>query len=316
VGRQNSYSLEHIHFEGKLSNRGKFMPFIGAKNGRNLTGRFGCTADQQPLNEFAAWVLRSAGLPSEAYRAAPIHRRIAACMRMLKTGSSAEALRLLMQHPSLCEEVIDSLLIGSTEFTRDAPVFESLRNIIATVPVTPENPIRIWSAGCSTGAELYSTAMLLDEAGLLKSSILVGTDCRATAIRDAQAGRYPESSVHSMDASLRKKYMKHDGRQWRVAESLHSRIHWRVKNLLSGCEEGPWDIILWRNMSIYLNQRYALQVWEAMAKELRIGGLVVVGKAEKPPASTGLKCLSPCIYQLQRPVENASGDFIKAGASA
>jgi chemotaxis protein methyltransferase CheR len=309
VSRQNGYTLEHIHFEGKPSNRDKFPPAIGARISRNLTGRFRFAADQQPLNEFAAWVLQSAGLPSEAYRAAPIHRRIAACMRTLKTGSSAEAHRLLMQHPGLREEAIDSLLIGSTEFTRDAPVFASLQNIISTVPAAHENSFRIWSAGCSTGDELYSMAMLLAEAGILRGCILVGTDCRATAIREAQAGCYHESSVNSMNASLRKKYMKHDGRQWRVAESLHAQIHWRVKSLLSGCEEGPWDIILWRNMSIYLTRRYALQVWEAMTKELRIGGLVVVGKAEKPPSSTGLKCLSPCIYQLQRPLEDVSGFF-------
>jgi chemotaxis protein methyltransferase CheR len=316
VIRQNNYSLEHIRFEGKPANHGRHPDGSGAKRSGNLADRTQLATDQKPLNEFAAWVLQSAGLPSEAYRATPIHRRILACMRTLKTGSAAKAHRLLMQQPGLCEKAIDSLLIGSTEFARDTPVFETLQVIISADRAFHDKPIRIWSAGCSNGAEAYSMAMMLAEAGLLKGSTLVGTDCRASAIREAQAGRYHESSVSSMDASLRRKYMKNDGKQWCVAESLHAQIQWRVKNLLAGCEKGPWNIILWRNMAIYLTQPYVLQVWEAMMRELRPGGMVVVGKAERPPASTGLKCLSPCIYQLQRPLDGAAGSFKKAGISA
>lgn len=222
-------------------------------------------------------------------------------MRTLKTVSAAEAHRLLMQHPGLCEKAVDSLLIGSTEFTRDTPVFETLQKMISSDRAIDGKPLRIWSAGCSNGAEVYSMAMLLAEAGLLEGSTLVGTDCRAAAIREAQAGLYHESSVRSMDASLRRKYMKNDGKQWCIARPLPAQIQWRVKNLLAGCEKGPWDIILWRNMAIYLTQPYALQVWEAMIRELRIGGIVVIGKAERPPSSSGLTCISPCIYQRQRP---------------
>jgi chemotaxis protein methyltransferase CheR len=301
VSRQNDYSLEHIRFEGKPANRAKYPDGSGEKRSRNLAGRSQLAADQKPLNKFAAWVLRSAGLPSEAYRVTPINRRILACMRTLKTVSAAEAHRLLMQHPGLCEKAVDSLLIGSTEFTRDTPVFETLQKMISSDRAIDGKPLRIWSAGCSNGAEVYSMAMLLAEAGLLEGSTLVGTDCRAAAIREAQAGLYHESSVRSMDASLRRKYMKNDGKQWCIARPLPAQIQWRVKNLLAGCEKGPWDIILWRNMAIYLTQPYALQVWEAMIRELRIGGIVVIGKAERPPSSSGLTCISPCIYQRQRP---------------
>jgi chemotaxis methyl-accepting protein methylase len=103
-----------------------------------------------------------------------------------------------------------------------------------------------------------------------------------------------------MDASLRQKYMRNAGGQWRAVDSLSRRIQWRVGNLLSGVEDGPWDIILWRNMAIYLKLKPASQVWDSLKKELRPGGLLVVGKAERPPASSGLTCISRCIYQLQK----------------
>jgi chemotaxis protein methyltransferase CheR len=254
-----------------------------------------------PLNAFAAGVLESAGLPAEAYRAKPLNRRLAACMRMLKVGSLAEARRTVEHAPELNEKAVDSLLIGATEFARDLPVFEALGKLLSSGRFTRERPIRVWSAGCSNGAELYSVAMLLAENGFLERGTLVGTDCRAAAIREAQAGLYHDTCIKSMDDSLRSKYMRCAGKQWLVAKSLHAQTQWRVKNLLAGCEAGPWDIILWRNMAIYLRQRYVHQVWVSMTQELREGGLMVVGKAERPPSSSGLTSIGPCIYQLKRP---------------
>lgn len=102
-----------------------------------------------------------------------------------------------------------------------------------------------------------------------------------------------------MKASLRQKYLLNDAGQWRVVDSLRRGIQWRVSNLLSGIEDGPWDIILWRNMAIYLNLKSAARVWDDLIKALRPGGLLIVGKAERPPSSSGLTCISRCIYQFQ-----------------
>jgi chemotaxis protein methyltransferase CheR len=76
-------------------------------------------------------------------------------------------------------------------------------------------------------------------------------------------------------------------------------MHWRLGNVLSGSQDGPWDIILWRNMAIYFKLKPARQVWEDLIKELRPGGLLVAGKVERPPASSGLRCISRCVYQYR-----------------
>lgn len=288
--KQSSHSLAHIAFEGKNSRRPKLIQGHGA----NAVS----AVDQDPVPVFIACVLEAAGLPAEAYRAAPMRRRLGACLRTLKVGSVSEAW-ILMQNPERVATAIDSLLIGATEFFRDAAVFDALRKIIeADLPIQ-QKTIRVWSAGCSNGAELYSLAILLAEAGKLDRSILVGTDCRAAAVEEAEAGLYSEADVRSMDASLRRKYMRKAGGQWRVIDSLSRGIQWRVCDLLSGSEDGPWDIILWRNMSIYLKPKPASEVWDGLMKELRPGGWLVVGKAERPPGPSGLKCISRSIYQLQ-----------------
>jgi chemotaxis protein methyltransferase CheR len=291
VTDQNGYSLEHIRFEGKAANC--------LKPAQGFNPHSVSMIVQEPLHAFVAWALESAGLSADAYRAAPMHRRLPSCLRTLKAASVSEAWSLML-HANSVERVIDSLMIGVTEFFRDAAVFDALREIIAGKLAIQQGPIRIWSAGCSNGVELYSMAMLLAETGLLDRSVLVGTDCRGSAIREAQAGLYSEAGMRSMDVSLRHKYFRKAGNHWRVVNSLRERIEWKCCNLLSGCENGPWDVILWRNMAIYLKLETVLQVWDALKQEMRPGGLLVVGKAERPPASAGLTYISRSIYQLQQ----------------
>jgi chemotaxis protein methyltransferase CheR len=295
---QHGYSLEHITFQGKPSSS------QGRRTGHSAVRV--SAIDGDPVHAFVALVLKSAGLPADAYRAAPMHRRLSACLRALKAGSIPEALSML-PNPQSVARATDALLIGVTEFFRDAKVFDALRNFIAADPAIRQAPIRVWSAGCSNGAELVSLAILLAEADLLDRSTLLGTDCRAAAIQEAQAGVYTKACVQSMDASLRQKYMRYAGGQWRVEDCLSRCIRWRVCDLLSSNEDGPWDIILWRNMSIYLRLKPSLQVWERLIKALRPGGLLVVGNAERPPRVPGLTYIGKCIYQLRREGSRAVG---------
>jgi len=252
----------------------------------------------EPLDGFVAWVLESAGLPTDAYRAAPLRRRLASCLRALKVDSVAAARSRLEARPELLATALSALLIGVTEFFRDAEEFDALRRALRA-PLAPRpGPIRIWSAACANGAELLSLAMLLAEEGLLDRSDLLGTDCRADAIQEACCGLYSPAGVQAVPDQFRGKYLRDAGTQWHVADDLRRVVRWRVRDLLAGPEDGPWDIILWRNMSIYLEAKSAAAVWASLVSTLRPGGLLVVGRAERAPAAVGLAPMSRCIYRL------------------
>jgi chemotaxis methyl-accepting protein methylase len=250
------------------------------------------------LDPLIPLVLELAGLPVGAYRAVPMRRRLPACLRALKVDSFSAARPLLEQHPKMLMNAVSSLLIGVSDFFRDSDVFDALKRIIAGEISMQPGPIRVWSAGCSNGSELYSVAILLAEAGLLGRSILVGTDCRPDAVQEARAGLYSRSCVQQIAAPLLQRYFEKAGGQWRVREPLRQNIRWRVRNFLDGLEAGPWDIILWRNVAIYLESGPAAGMWESLSKALRPGGILVVGKAELPPKSAGLPCISRSIYRL------------------
>ena len=147
--------------------------------------------------------------------------------------------------------------------------------------------------GCSSGAELYSVAMLLADIGILDRCELLGTDLRQAAIDRACNGSLlpqvrPGTAPTKMDRYIQKS---------RVVPSLRERITWRRANVLEEVEPGPWDAVLCRNLAIYLQPPAANRLWHRLASVLRSGGLLVLGKAERPSEAAGLVSAGPCIYR-------------------
>ncbi len=247
---------------------------------------------------FCRGVLRLAGLRPEAYRIQPLVRRLPACLRALKQPSASAALAVVERDPRLLRTAVGALLIGVTWFYRDASVFKSLMLRLPDPGVAPTRPLRIWSAGCSDGAELYTVAMLLAESALLNRSSLLGTDCRPEAVQQALTGCYAPERLEHLPPEWIERYLIRAGDRWRVRDDLRNAATWLVNDLC-----GPWraettfDIVLCRNVTIYLEPQAVAGVWSAIARRLRPGGLLVVGKAERLPGSVPLKRLEPCIYQ-------------------
>jgi chemotaxis methyl-accepting protein methylase len=287
-----TFDLSHVCFQGRpaagfraLARRGASRPFSPSRT---------TILSDEPATGFVAWIIRRAGLNPSLYRAAPLLRRLPALLRMLKVRSAEDAQELLQNRPDLLPKAINSLLIGVTEFFRDAAVFEGLRAEVLPALAARGRPIRVWSAGCSTGEELYSLAILLAEAGLLASAFLLGTDCRAEAIEQARWAVY---NAGHLEAATVKKYFRPCGNSWQVIEPLRRQTHWKVADVGQSIEEGPWDIVLWRNMAIYVNPGPAESIWNRLAGAVAPDGYLIVGKAERPPSGLGLAPACRCIYR-------------------
>ncbi len=210
-------------------------------------------------------------------------------MRALKVRSTYAARELLERKPHLVAKAVSSLLIGVTEFFREPGVFDTLRTQVLPALAGRNQRLRIWSAACSTGAELYSMAILLSEAGLLERSCLLGTDCRGDAIERARQGLYDAALLKLvLEIAMRDTYFEPVGQNWRPVEALRRQVHWKVADLLAGVEAGPWDIIFWRNAAIYLKSDPAETIWRRLASVLAPQGVLIAGKAERPPRDAGL----------------------------
>jgi chemotaxis methyl-accepting protein methylase len=157
----------------------------------------------------------------------------------------------------------------------------------------------VWSAGCSEGAELYSVAMLMVECGALEpfGVDLVGTDCRPDALERAAAGLFDAAAIKSVPPRLLDRYFTREAGRYRVRRALRATVRWRCGDALAAPEPGPWDLVLCRNMAIYLQPEASTGLWAAFASVLRPGGALVVGKAERAAGVAGLHPDGPCVYR-------------------
>jgi len=251
------------------------------------------------VRRFLTWILAHVRIDLDHYRVGPLQRRLAACLRALHARSIAEAWERLEREPDLVSAAVGALLIGVTEFFREREVFDYLDAVLLPRLAAQGRGVRVWSAGCSDGAELYSVAMLLARRGWLADSTLLGTDCRAHAVEEAQRGWFPAARLAGLDPELRDAYFTAEGGGGRVCETLRRSVRWQQANIVEQRpdDRAPWDVILCRNVAIYLESAGAARMWSQVVRLLRPGGALVVGKAERPEWSPALVRLRPCVYE-------------------
>ena len=299
------FDLCHVQFQGKRA---------AATRRQNLQRMSECgpvhTAVEttESRDDFIDWVIGRAGLDASLYRHRPLQRRLTACLRTLEVRSVDDARKLLENRPDLLSAAISSLLIGVTEFFRDPAVFERVQSEVLPNLAVRHGRLRIWSAACASGEELYSLAILLSEAGLLSRSFLLGTDCRIDAIEQARSALYDPDALGLLEPAIRERYFEPAGNSRRPIEALRGLAHWKVADLAETIEDGPWDIIFWRNLAIYLSPGPAAAMWERLAGALAPDGYLIVGKAEWPPPGHGLLPLCRCIYRGGGPAVTPSLD--------
>ena len=255
------------------------------------------SAPRTPLSRLVTFILRQSGLEPGGYQPKALNRRVAACLRALKEPSEEAVIAALSRKPQLLEVSLSALLIGVSEFFRDEGVFEELRQAVLPQMLEENRAVRVYSAGCSAGYELYSVAIILDELGGLQSSHLVGVDCRADAIEQARSGEFAASDLKGLEATRRQRYFGIEGGRAFISPPLRQKTVWHVADFGVFGEVEPWDLILFRNAAIYLERDYANRVWHGLGRQLKPGGVVVTGTADRPPEDLCLKRESPCIYR-------------------
>ncbi|HYG22514.1 MAG TPA: CheR family methyltransferase [Verrucomicrobiae bacterium] len=248
---------------------------------------------------FAVWLLQQAGLDPAAYRAIAVQRRVAACFRLLRVDSGKAARELLERQPHLVPRTLNVLLIGVTEFFRDRAVFEHLRRVSIPELLAGRGRLRVYSAGVSDGQELCSMAMLLAEAGALAGSYLLGADCRPEAIHRARSGCYSAGAVSTLELDWRERWFEREGGMFVLRPEISRHLHWSVENVLTYRSINEWDVILFRNVAIYLEPAQSVLIWETIVSRLSVGGLLVTGKAERPPGQLPMTRIAPCIFRKE-----------------
>ncbi len=185
---------------------------------------------------------------------------------------------------------------GESYFFRDASQCDLLASTllpqrIALRASNNVHRLRIWSAGCASGEEAYTLAMLVDQLSsqLARSEVLIlGTDINADAIAAARAGRFGAWSLRALDAARKQRYFRFDGGQWQIDARLRQMVTFRTSDLLRGDHLDDvdaigmhdFDLIVCRNVFIYLDPDAIGHIVASFAAALADGGYLVTGHSE------------------------------------
>jgi two-component system CheB/CheR fusion protein len=225
------------------------------------------------------------------YKRATVLRRLERRLQVREQVELAAYRDLLRDDSTECRALLQDMLIGVTQFFRDPDAFEVLeRDVIPQLfeGRSQDDPVRVWSVGCSTGEEAYSLAMLLAERAASFSTPpefqVFGSDIDERAIAIARAGLYPATIADDVAAArLSEHFTKEEGR-YRIKKQVRDKILFASQNLLRDPPFSKLDLISCRNLLIYLNRDAHAQVLEMFHFALRGDGYLFLGSSESADA--------------------------------
>jgi two-component system CheB/CheR fusion protein len=229
------------------------------------------------------------------YKAPTVHRRMARRMNLRGIATVAGYLRLIRQEPDEAVALMKELLISVTNFFRDPAAWAVLEERV--IPrlfqdKTSQDQVRAWVAGCATGEEAYSIAMLLAEYSASTTeqpSVQVfATDLDQHALAAARDGLYNEADVADLSSDRLQRFFQREVEGYRVRRELRDVVLFAHHNLIKDPPFSHLDLITCRNLLIYLNRSIQDRVLRAFHFALRPGGYLFLGGSETPEDSNDL----------------------------
>ena len=227
------------------------------------------------------------GIEFSLYKPSTVVRRIERRLQLSNRADVADYARLLQASPEELSALYQDLLIGVTRFFRDPEVFARVESEVVPRILSRTEPgeeIRVWVAGCATGEEAYSVAMLFHEAlEAAKRPLnlrLFATDVHRASLDVASAGVYDDASLEGITPSRRQRYFTRDHHRWRIAKELRQLVVFARHNVITDAPFTRLDLVTCRNLLIYLQPPVQKKVLSLFHFGLKAGGTMLLGPSE------------------------------------
>ena len=228
------------------------------------------------------------GLDTRQYKDSYIKRRLATRMRATGVESYGEYLGVLNRNAEEFNPLLNALTINVTEFFRNPETYEAIEDVLKELILEKEkkgrNLIRIWSAGCSSGEEPYSIAILLSE--ILKDRLndfnisIHATDVDNAILERAKAGEYKIETFKNIKKLYLTKYFTREEDSYIVKNDVKRFIKFKRHDLISEKKLGLFDAVLCRNVVIYFSKDLQERLYMHFYNSLVAGGYFIMGKTE------------------------------------
>lgn len=222
------------------------------------------------------------------YALSSFKRRIARIIDLFNLPTMEALIKRVRDDDEFFEEFLVEITVNVTEMFRDPSFWRELRESVIPNIMLNHNHISIWHAGCSSGEEVYTMAIMLKEMGILDRSKIIATDIDKVILEKAKSGVYNLKNMELNDknyirfqgtASL-SKYYKTDGNKAIIDQSLVNNVSWRIHDLVQGIVFNKFDLVLCRNVMIYFNQTLQNNVLKKFHESLFKYGYLCIGSKE------------------------------------
>jgi chemotaxis protein methyltransferase CheR len=259
------------------------------------------------LDKIIETIKISAGADLRSYRREVVKRHIEVCMKRVDLHSENEYLEYLKKEPDEVELLLKSFSINVSSFFRDPILFEHIASEIIPnlLSSRPNNPLRVWSAGCAKGEEPYSIAIIMNEIQEQVddkiSAMIFATDIDKSAIESASQACYTRKDLENLKLGQFDKYFTSKGEKYILDNRIRKMVNFSQEDLLESTRHAPqesifgeFDLILCRNVLIYFNNEEQQQLLKRFSQALSPGGYLVLGMSESlhGPANEDLKTIS------------------------
>ena len=240
------------------------------------------------LQKVFAQIRARTGRDFTRYKRSTIMRRIQRRMQMRYLEEFDRYVEFLRQSPDEVRALSDDLLITVTSFFRDAEVFEHLATSVIPhlfAEKEPDDEVRVWCVGCATGEEVYSVAMLMHEEaakreGLAPKIHIFASDLHERSLEIAREGFYPGDIAAEVSKERLKRFFVEETGGYRVKKDVREAVVFAPHNLLGDPPFSRLDMIICRNLMIYLQRDVQSDVLRIFHYALRPAGYLVLGTSE------------------------------------
>lgn len=248
------------------------------------------TYTPQDYERFKAFLEDSSGIVLGENKQYLVQSRLGRLMQQEGLASLGEVVNKLTSPGSAAfrARVIDAMTTNETLWFRDGYPFRALTDqILPEFAKNKKQPLRIWSAACSSGQEPYSIAMILADFQRANPAVnlnyrILASDLSENILEAAREARYDDFSLsRGLGAEQKARYFHQVGEYWELDEAIKNRIDFRVQNLLeSFALLGRFDVIYCRNVLIYFSQKRKEDIIRRLADVLEPGGYLILGASE------------------------------------
>lgn len=240
---------------------------------------------KEEIDSFTSVLFKRYGLDFTSYEPQSLNRRLNRVLHVMKVETLHDLWANMLRDKELIYRFMDEISVGLTSMFRDPAMWSGLRTVIYN-DYKDKSKVDFWNAGCSTGEEIFTLAIVLKEMNILDKANITATDMNQTAIKVAKSGIYHKIKLLEYEKKYReynkfgnfsRYFSPQDATHMQMNPELNSAVDYKYHNLITDPITGSFDFIFCRNVMIYFDGAAKTKLMNKFINALKPGGYFIQG---------------------------------------